>query len=488
MLKLIKHAKRQRTEQQVKAASIKSQIEETDRARKRSWSFIIIATMCLVTPLSLIFWTMPGWLSDINTAFSHAQPQHIISDASIRSQPVPAGYVSKLYRTQTNSAAQQYMTGLFAHNYQTMWSLLHPDVQSLWPSEKAFAHYWHNRFQGYTLQRYSIGQAHWLTSWVNPETMHNYQHVLEIPVSLVLTPDHAIQQDALAPPEDLHPAQLFQNLPFILKAVTDSHGNVIHWLVLDGGPADLEAPILPPLHPKPVQVHVPIMMYHYISNTPANNLLKLSLTVKPTLFSAQLDYLKQQGYQTITFNQLFDALYYGGPLPKKPIILSFDDGYEDAYQVALPILKAHGYSGMFYIITGKVGWQGYMNWNQLHSLYASGMQIGSHTVHHLDLGIEYTDSPRLAQQEVQQSQTTLEQKLGILIQQFCYPSGAPFKTGSLFLQQHIMAMLAADGYVGATTDPGRTGTYQSSLLPLDLLRIRVDGRNNLPTFEKSLSW
>ncbi len=488
MLEIGKRAKARRTEQQVIATYFKNQIEAINRARNRSRSFIIIATICLAAPLSVIFWTMPGWLSDIHTAFSHAQPQQIISDVSISSKSVPAEILPNEYRTETTSVTQQYMSGLLTHNYQAMWSLLHPEVQAMWPSETAFAQYWQNRFQGYTLQRYSIGQAHWLTGWVNPETRHNYRHVLEIPVSLMLSPGHAIQQDPLAPPEDLHPTQLFQNVPFILKAETDSHGKVIHWLVLDGGPADLEAPILPPLHPMAVQVHVPIMMYHYISSTPPTNSLKLSLTVTPTLLSQQLDYLKQQGYQTITFNQLFDALYYAGPLPKNPIVLSFDDGYEDAYQVALPILKAHGYSGMFYIITGKVGWQGYMNWNQLHSLYVSGMQIGSHTVHHLDLGIEYSDSPQLAQQEVQQAQTTLEQKLSILIQQFCYPSGEPFKTGSLYLQQHIMAMLAADGYVGATTDPGKTGTNQSSLLPLDLLRIRVDGRNNLQTFENSLLW
>ena len=488
MLRIVKRIIAQRTEQQVKATYIKSQIEETNRARKRSWPFIIITTMCLVTPLSVIFWTMPGWLSDIHTTFSYAQPQHTIAAASVSSGSAPIVNVSKEFRTETTSVAQQYMGGLLTHNYQAMWSLLHPDVQAMWPNELAFAQYWQNRFQGYTLQHYSVGQAHILASWVNPETMHAYNQVLAIPISLVLTPGLAIRQDALAPPEDLHPALLFQNLPFIVKAVTDAQGKVIHWLVLDGGPADLEAPILPPLHPKPVQVHLPIMMYHYISNTPANNVLKLSLTVTPALFSQQLDYLKQQGYQTITFNQLLDALYYDGPLPKKPIILTFDDGYADAYHVALPILKAHGYSGMFYIISGKVGWQGYMNWNQLHSLYASGMQIGSHSVHHLDLGIEYSNSPQVAQQEVQQSQKTLEQKLGILIQQFCYPSGAPFKTGSLYLQQHIMTMLVATGYVGATTDPGRTGTYQSSLLPLALLRIRVDGRNNLQTFEGSLSW
>lgn len=70
----------------------------------------------------------------------------------------------------------------------------------------------------------------------------------------------------------------------------------------------------------------------------------------------------------------------------------------------------------------------------------------------------------------------------------CYPSDEPLKTGSLILQQHIISLLTANGYVGATTDPGRTDTYQSSLSPLALLRIRVDGRNNLQTFEHSLSW
>ncbi len=486
MLNTGKNIKRRRTEQQVSATYLKSQIEATARARKRSWSFIIIATICLLSPLLVIFWTMPAWLSDISSYFSRSHVQQVLSEAPVSRLALSAEYVPNTYRTEAKAVANQYTDGLFTHDYSAMWSLLDPDVQAMWPGETAFATYWQNRFQGYTLQRYSVGHIHWLANWVNPETMQDYTHVLAMPVSLVLIPGQAIQIDPLAPPEDLHPEQVFQNLPFIIKAVTDSRGNIIHWLVLAGGPADLEAPILPPLQPTLLKIHVPILMYHHISAAKVPDQLIFSLTVTPTLFAQQLDYLKQQGYHTITFNQLFDALYYRGPLPTKPIILTFDDGYEDVYQYAYPLLKAHGFSGMFYIITGKVGWNGYMNWNELDALYAGGMQIGSHTVHHVDIGAEYLYSPRLAQMEAQQSQATLQQNMGILIQQFCYPSGEPFRSGSLILQQHIVALLTADGYVGATTDPGRTGTYQSSLSPLDLLRIRVDGRSNLQTFKQNL--
>jgi len=200
-----------------------------------------------------------------------------------------------------------------------------------------------------------------------------------------------------------------------------------------------------------------------------------------------MDYLTSHNYHTITLNQLFDALYYDGPLPSRPIILTFDDGYEDAYTNAYPILQAHGYSGMFYIITGKVGWQGQMNWSQLHEMLNNGMQVGSHTVHHVDIGQMWLHSPAQADQEVSLSQMDLQNHLGISIQQFCYPFGEPFHHGSRALQQAILALLAEHGYVGATTDPPPLGNTQNGLNPLMLLRTRVDGRESLQAFIKSLS-
>jgi hypothetical protein len=152
--------------------------------------------------------------------------------------------------------------------------------------------------------------------------------------------------------------------------------------------------------------------------------------VPPASFSQQLDYLAMHHYHTITFNQLFDALYYGGPLPSKPIILTFDDGDDDHYQYVYPILLAHHFSGMFYIITGQVGWYGRMTWSQIREMLSHGMQIGSHTVHHVDLSRLLYISEEAVQQELQHSQLTLEKELGSNIQQFCYPYGDPFNRGN----------------------------------------------------------
>ena len=71
---------------------------------------------------------------------------------------------------------------------------------------------------------------------------------------------------------------------------------------------------------------------------------------------------------------------------------------------------------------------------------------------------------------------------------FISPSGEPFRHGSLSARQQIVALLAADGYVGATTDPGMSGISQSSQSPLTLLRIRVDGRSTLQFFINTLPW
>jgi len=436
----------------------------------------------LVGPLSTYRY-LEGQLSWLPTLQTQGSP-------SPNEIPVSVGR-----RIQAEALAKQYMTAFLKHQYKTMWLLLHPQLQAMWPSETAFAKFWQLRFQGYTLQGFVLGKPRGLLRWVNPETMVVYHQVIVIPDSLQLLANPVLDQQIDVPPEDLDPSHVFQNLPFVVQQVVNTRtsdspsSQKSRLLVLDGGPVDLEAPILPPLHPVNTTLTVPILMYHHISDfVPKNNLLELSLTVSSELFAQQMDYLKEQGYHTITFNQFFAALYYGGPLPSRPIILTFDDGYDDVYHYAFPILQAHGFSGMFYIITGVVGWKGYLNWDEIRSMLTGGMQIGSHTIHHVNIGATYLLSPAQAQQELQVSKETLQRNLGVLIQQFCYPSGEPFRSGSLALQQHIVALLAEDGYVGATTDPGRTGIDQSGLAPFDLLRIRVDGRSTLDTFVQEMPW
>jgi peptidoglycan/xylan/chitin deacetylase (PgdA/CDA1 family) len=409
--------------------------------------------------------------------------------SSVQQQALPSR--QEQTNLEVQNVAQEYMQALLGQQHIVMWSMLHPQIQAKWPNETAFATFLQNRFKEYILNGFTFGKVQELPFWIDPETMSQYTQLEEIPVSLLLAPRIAPSQNSAIPPEDLHPGQIFQNLPIIMQYDSSHYDKGGNWFILDGGPADLEAPILPPMTPMNRIIQVPILMYHHV--TPFVSTYRLSdyirtWVVSPDSFIQQMDYLTAHSYHTITFNQLFDALYYGGPLPSKPIILTFDDGDADHYQYVYPILLAHHFSGMFYIITGQVGWDGRMTWSQLHEMLSHGMQMGSHTVHHIDLSRLFYISEAAVQQELQQSQLTLAKNLSINVQQFCYPYGDPFNRGNWYQRQKIMSMLASDGYVGATTAFGMTGSFQGSSYPLALLRIPVYGNEWFQSFVASLPW
>jgi peptidoglycan/xylan/chitin deacetylase (PgdA/CDA1 family) len=267
---------------------------------------------------------------------------------------------------------------------------------------------------------------------------------------------------------------LFNNTLFAL--VYDQ----LNWRVLVAGPADLEAPILVPSSPPSTKQLVPIFMYHHVSDLPVSNYLDFGLTVTTANFNAQLDWLQEQGYQSITQTELFDALYYGKALPKHPMILTFDDGYQDVFTNALPALLAHHYRGVFYIITGMIGGN-YMTWPQVRILAQDGMQVSSHTIHHINIG--QPPSWTTTQNELLVSKQTLESQLKQPVQFFCYPTGEPFHHDSVYEQQIVLADLYQDGYVSATLDPfSYDSVIQNAQTPYQLPRIRVSGGESLQLF------
>ena len=92
------------------------------------------------------------------------------------------------------------------------------------------------------------------------------------------------------------------------------------------------------------RLRVPILMYHYVSELPPGaDDMRRGLTVTPERFTAHMQFLHDQGYTTISLYDLNDALTKGTPLPPKPIILTFDDGYSDAYTNVFPVLKQFGF-------------------------------------------------------------------------------------------------------------------------------------------------
>lgn len=210
---------------------------------------------------------------------------------------------------------------------------------------------------------------------------------------------------------------------------------------------------------------IPVLMYHSIRYLPGN-----TLGVPPAQFSQEMDWLKQRHYETITLNQLEQALLNNGLLPPKPIVLTFDDGYRDNYESAWPIMQKHGFLGVFFVITSSIG-DNMMTWDELKALSQYGNSIESHTVSHLNLA---SLSTVIQKSELEKSKQTIENKLGTTVDALCFPSGR-YNSQTLLLMSKL-------GYkLGFTTHPGNVHKGDN---PLTLRRVRISGGLSLISFKK----
>lgn len=133
---------------------------------------------------------------------------------------------------------------------------------------------------------------------------------------------------------------------------------------------------------------VPILMYHYTSDPPANaDKYRLDLSVTPANLREQLEWLHENGYTTISLYQLASALANVATLPEKSVILTFDDGHRDNYENAFPLLQEFGMTATFFIITDLPDeWnEQYMTWPMIQEMAAAGMDMEIHTRSHPDL-------------------------------------------------------------------------------------------------------
>ncbi|MCB8818246.1 polysaccharide deacetylase family protein [Desulfosporosinus shakirovi] len=160
---------------------------------------------------------------------------------------------------------------------------------------------------------------------------------------------------------------------------------------------------------------VPVLYYHSVMLEEGNE-----VRMPPDQFAAQMAYLQEKGYESVTLDQLYQALYKGGVLPQKPIVITFDDGYEDNYATAFPIVKKYGFTAAVFMVSSYIGGEGFMSWSQLRELSANGWEIEGHTVNHPYLS--QVDKTTVLN-ELMNSKETLEEGLGKSVGFFAYPYG-----------------------------------------------------------------
>ena len=295
-------------------------------------------------------------------------------------------------------------------------------------------------------------------------------------------------------------ASAFASLPRTAAAVPEASPSADALLSLPGWAAERALALMPdpvdevPLPPAPsptppptpsprapasgVVLRVPVLMYHYISAVPANQAgdrFAVDLRVPPDLFEQHLAYLRDEGYTTISVPMMWDALNGAATLPAKPVVLSFDDGYADAYSNALPLLRKYGFIGTFFITCNLVGKPGYLTWDQVRELDAAGMDIESHAMDHKSMsafslaGLAY---------QMGQARATLAQQLGHEVRFFAYPSGDYNATA--------LQGVAANGYAAAFLKGG--GSAQSIDWRYTLRRTRVTGYASVDVLKAALRY
>ena len=226
----------------------------------------------------------------------------------------------------------------------------------------------------------------------------------------------------------------------------------------------------------PASVRVPILMYHHISDNarwPDDGRMK-RLTVQPEQFTAQLDYLQQAGYTTITLDELATALQTGTPMPAKPVILTFDDGYKDFATKAFPLLQRYQAKATIFIISGRVDETDYLTWDDLRTLAASPLiTVGAHTRNHPQLT---KIKPEHSFEELEQGKTDPETNLQISVHHLAYPSGNYNDT--------TVAQATKIGYTTAVTV--HYGVDERATKLLRLPRVFVNGGTPLADFVEGL--
>ncbi|MCP4701569.1 MAG: polysaccharide deacetylase family protein [Gammaproteobacteria bacterium] len=191
---------------------------------------------------------------------------------------------------------------------------------------------------------------------------------------------------------------------------------------------------------------VPVLTYHHFSKSRHNKLY-----VREDDFRAQMQYLKDNGYQVINIDQLFDFFDSGKQIPEKSAVITIDDGWGEAYSIAFPILKEFGYPATLFVQTDIIYSRSKktLSWGQIREMTENGIvDIQCHTKSHRNLtemkpGQSFKTYFKAVNRELEEAKKAIWEELGKEVKYLAYPYG---KTNRL-----VMDLVEKGGYRGAFT-------------------------------------
>lgn len=209
-------------------------------------------------------------------------------------------------------------------------------------------------------------------------------------------------------------------------------------------------------------LRVPILLYHHVKSLDsAKENGQGFLTVDTNTFDAQMQYLISKNYHTISVDELATALINKTGLPPKSIVITLDDGYDDVYDNAYPILYKYQLKANLMIPTGLLGNIGYMSWDQLKRMVDTGLITAyNHSWSHASLT---NLSDEKLKYEILTAKQQLDEKLGKQGNIFAYPYGSE--------DRRVVNLLRENGFIAAlSTIPG---SIQCDSFLMSLHRTRV---------------
>jgi len=217
-------------------------------------------------------------------------------------------------------------------------------------------------------------------------------------------------------------------------------------------------------------VIAPILLYHHIAEPDEPS----RYTVAPNAFRRQVERLKAWGYKPVSLAHLAEVIANGGVLPERPVVLTFDDGYDDVFENALPVMQEAGFPGVVYVIAGVVDEPQYLSQEQLLGLVEAGWEIGSHGDTHNNLRLV----GKSLDAEVSGSRAALEELLSVAVQTFSFPYG--------LTSSAVTKLVKESGYTSAVGLGGFSRHSPKTLFYLS--RIEIPGGISLKEFSALLPW